>query len=101
MPLYTIGFNHRTAPIEVRERIVFPLETQRPALESIKRETGADEVALVSTCNRTEIYLRGKENSVASLVANWLASQHGGANVNLTPHLYQLVEADVRVTPSA
>jgi len=95
MPLFTIGFNHRTAPIEVRERIVFPLETQRPALEGIKRETGADEVALVSTCNRTEIYVRGKENSIASLVANWLAAQHGGAKVNLTPHLYQLVEADV------
>ena len=95
MPLFTIGFNHRTAPIEVRERIVFPLETQRPALEGIKRETGADEVALVSTCNRTEIYVRGKENSVAALVTNWLAAQHGGANVNLTPHLYQLAEADV------
>lgn len=95
MPLFTIGLNHRTAPIEVRERIVFPLETQRPALEGIKRETGADEVALVSTCNRTEIYVRGKENSVATLVTNWLAAQHGGANVNLRPHLYQLAEADV------
>lgn len=94
MPLFTIGLNHRTAPIEVRERIVFPLETQRPALEGIKRETGADEVALVSTCNRTEIYVRGKENSVATLVTNWLAAQHGGANVNLRPHLYQLAEAD-------
>ncbi|MEO8386332.1 MAG: glutamyl-tRNA reductase [Betaproteobacteria bacterium] len=95
MPLFTIGFNHRTAPIEVRERVVFPLEAQRPALECIKRETGADEVALVSTCNRTEIYVRGKESSVADLVTNWLAAQHGDANVNLAPHLYQLVEADV------
>ena len=95
MPLFTIGFNHRTAPIEVRERIVFPLEAQRPALESIKRETGADEVALVSTCNRTEIYLRGKENSVADLVTGWLAAHHGGAHIELAPHLYQLVEADV------
>ena len=95
MPLFTIGFNHRTAPIEVRERIVFPLEAQRPALESIRRETGADEVALVSTCNRTEIYLRGKENSVADLATKWLTAQHGGASVNLAAHLYQLVEADV------
>ena len=95
MPLFTIGFNHRTAPIEVRERIVFPLEAQRPALESIRRETGADEVALVSTCNRTEIYLRGKENSVADLVTKWLAAKHGGASFNLAAHLYQLVEADV------
>ena len=65
MPLFTIGFNHRTAPIEVRERIVFPLEAQRPALERLKAETGAAEMVLVSTCNRTEIYLRGNEPSVA------------------------------------
>ena len=36
MPLYLIGLNHRTAPIEVRERIVFPLEAQRPALEALR-----------------------------------------------------------------
>ena len=95
MPLFTIGLNHRTAPIEIRERIVFPLESQRPALESLKRETGADEVALLSTCNRTEIYLRGSEHSVADRVGSWLASQHGSSDVNLAPHLYQLVEAEV------
>jgi glutamyl-tRNA reductase len=95
MPLFTIGFNHRTAPIEVRERIVFPLETQRPALEGLKRETGADEVALVSTCNRTEIYVRGRERTVADRVVSWLKVQHGGADINLTPHLYELVDAEV------
>ena len=95
MPLFTIGLNHRTAPIEIRERIVFPLESQRPALESLKRETGADEVALLSTCNRTEIYLRGSAHSVADHVGSWLASQHGSSGINLAPHLYQLVEAEV------
>ena len=95
MPLFTIGFNHRTAPIEVRERIVFPLEAQRPAVERLKIETGADEIALVSTCNRTEIYLRGTEQSVADRVTNWLTAQPGAANVNMAPHLYQLTEAAV------
>ena len=95
MPLFTIGFNHRTAPVEVRERIVFPLEAQRPALEGLKRETGADEVALVSTCNRTEIYLRCSEHAVTDRVRVWLASQSGAEGFNLAPHLYQLVEAEV------
>ena len=95
MPLFTIGFNHRTAPVEVRERIVFPLEAQRPALEDLKRETGADEVALVSTCNRTEIYLRGSEHSVTDRVRAWLASQPNAEGINLAPHLYQLVEIEV------
>ena len=95
MPLFTIGFNHRTAPIEVRERIVFPLEAQRPALERLKAETGAAEMVLVSTCNRTEIYLRGNEPLVADLVTKWLTSQPGAADFNLAPHLYQLTEAEV------
>ena len=95
MPLFTIGFNHRTAPIEVRERIVFPLEAQRPVVERLKVESGADEVALVSTCNRTEIYLRGNAQSVVDRVAIWLTSHPGAANFNLTPHLYQLSDADV------
>ncbi len=95
MPLFTIGFNHRTAPIEVRERIVFPLEAQRPAVERLKIETGADEVVLISTCNRTEIYLRGNAQPVVDLVTRWLATHPGADNFNLTPHLYQLNDADV------
>ena len=95
MPLFTIGFNHRTAPIEVRERIVFPLEAQRPALEGLKHDTGADEVALVSTCNRTEIYLRGSENRVANLVTDWLVARPGAANVNMAAHLYRFNDAEV------
>ena len=95
MPLFTIGFNHRTAPIEVRERIVFPLEAQRPALEGLKHDSGADEVALVSTCNRTEIYLRGSEQSVADHVNQWLTSRPGAVDFDLAPHLYQLIDADV------
>ncbi len=95
MPLFVIGLNHRSAPIEVRERIVFPLEAQRPALEGLKLVTGADEVALVSTCNRTEIYLRGSAQTVADRAAEWLASQPGAANASITPHLYQLEDAAV------
>ena len=95
MPLFTIGFNHRTAPIEVRERIVFPLESQRPAIERLKLESGADEVALVSTCNRTEIYVRGSEQQVVDRVTQWLTSQPGAANFDLAPHLYELRESAV------
>jgi glutamyl-tRNA reductase len=95
MPLFTIGFNHRTAPIEVRERIVFPLEAQRPAIERLKLESGADEVALVSTCNRTEIYVRGSEQQVVDRVTQWLTSQPGASNFDLAPHLYELRESAV------
>ncbi len=95
MPLYVIGLNHRTAPIEVRERVAFPLEAQRPALEALKTETTADEIAMVSTCNRTEIYLRAPDSTAADRAATWLAAQPAALGIDLTPHLYQLAEVDV------
>ncbi|MEP7154447.1 MAG: glutamyl-tRNA reductase [Betaproteobacteria bacterium] len=95
MPLYAIGLNHRTAPIEVRERVAFPLETQRPALEALKSETVADEIAMVSTCNRTEIYLRATTVEAATRAGNWLAAQPGALGTDLVPHLYRLTDTDV------
>ena len=92
MPLFTIGLNHRTAPIEVRERVAFPTDAQRPALEALKTETSADEITLISTCIRTEIYVRAADAGAAERAGAWLAAHPG---VNLRPHLYQLTDADV------
>lgn len=95
MPLYAIGLNHRTAPIEVRERVAFPLEAQRPALEALKTETAADEIAMVSTCNRTEIYVRASNGTATERAGEWLAALPGALGTDLRPHLYHLAEADV------
>lgn len=95
MPLFAIGLNHRTAPIEVRERVAFPLETQRPALEALKQHTSADEIAMVSTCNRTEIYLRAASADAAEHAGAWLSGQPSAQGTSIYPHLYQLTEADV------
>ena len=95
MPLYVIGLNHRTAPIEVRERIVFPLDAQRPALESLRDALRADEVALVSTCNRTEVYFRSSDTNATQRAGNWLAQQPAAEGLNLHPHFYQFADADV------
>jgi glutamyl-tRNA reductase len=95
MPLFAIGLNHRTAPLDVRERVAFPLESQRPALESLKDHTGADEIALVSTCNRTEIYLRASDPATAERTSQWLAKQAESEGLDLIPHLYHFTESDV------
>ncbi len=95
MPLFAIGLNHRTAPLEVRERVAFPLESQRPALESLKEHTGADEITLVSTCNRTEIYLRASALDTGDLTSKWLAQQAESEGLDLLPHLYHFTEGDV------
>jgi glutamyl-tRNA reductase len=95
MPLYAVGLNHRSAPIEVRERVAFPADAQRDAVGSIREVSAAAEVVLVSTCNRTEIYLRADDDAVLARVSQWLASSQGARGFDLTPHLYQLSGGDV------
>jgi glutamyl-tRNA reductase len=89
MALYALGLNHRTAPIEVREAVAFTPEAQRAALAPLKRESGADEVVLVSTCNRSEIYLRGEGQDTMERALRWLHG-HAPARVSdLSAHLYR------------
>ncbi len=95
MSLFVIGLNHRTAPVEIRERVAFAQDLQRGAVESLKRETGAAEAALLSTCNRTEIYLRGNDDALLERSAAWLATVPAVRGLDLSGHLYRHNEAAV------
>jgi glutamyl-tRNA reductase len=95
MPLYAVGLNHRSAPIEVRERVAFPADAQRDAVGRIREVSEAAEVVLVSTCNRTEIYLRADDEAAISRASQWLAATPGAQGLDLAPHLYQLAGGDV------
>lgn len=95
MPLFALGLNYRTAPIEIRERVAFPLEAQRGAIDALRAETDAEEVTLVSTCNRTEIYFRAPNDAVLARAAKWLSSVPAVQGLDLTSHLYTLSEAEV------
>ena len=95
MPLYAIGLNHRTASIEVRERVAFPLESQRSAIDSLRQETEAQEITLISTCNRTEIYLRATDDAVLKAAARWLNALPAAQGLDLNSHFYTLSEAEV------
>jgi len=88
--LYAVGLNHQTAPLAVRERVVFHVERLREALAEIKREM-LPEAAILSTCNRTEIYVAGGDDGarVASL-AQWLAHYHRFDAAELGQFLYTL-----------
>ncbi|MEI6738259.1 MAG: glutamyl-tRNA reductase [Pseudomonadota bacterium] len=94
MPLYVLGLNHRTAPIDIREKVAFTNDRQRPALEALHQSSSADEVVLVSTCNRTELYLRGANESVVERAVDWLQATPEARHQNLRPHLYRHVDAD-------
>src|ERR1700752_807726 len=81
--LYALGLNHHTAPLAIRERVVFHVERMRDALTEIKREL-AREAAILSTCNRTELYVAGEEPTA---VAQWLARYHRFEPEGLQPYL--------------
>jgi glutamyl-tRNA reductase len=86
MSLYALGLNHQTAPLAVRERVVFHVERLREALAEIKRDL-VQEAAILSTCNRTEIYLSG---DAPAAVAHWLAQYHRFQPDELRQYLYTL-----------
>ena len=93
MPLYVLGLNHRTAPIDIREKVAFANDRQRPALEAMRQATGADEAVLVSTCNRTELYLRADDIAIIARASKWLNATPEAHQNDLSSHLYHHADA--------
>jgi glutamyl-tRNA reductase len=87
MSLYTLGLNHTTAPLEVRERVVFSPDGLTEALRDIIGGRRVREAAILSTCNRTEIYFQGGDPEP---VAKWLAGFHNLTEESLAPYVYTL-----------
>ena len=73
MSLYTLGLNHTTAPLDVRERVAFAPDALSDALRDLTRGATVKEAAILSTCNRTEVYFHGGEPEP---VARWLEDVH-------------------------
>ena len=71
MPLYILGLNHSTAPVEIREQVVFAGNDMQNALADILALDGVREAVILSTCNRTEIYAAAEESGAERLRA-WL-----------------------------
>jgi glutamyl-tRNA reductase len=85
MPLHVLGINHRSAPLEVREKVAFPQEAQEAALTQLAGRPGVSEVVLVSTCNRTEVYCQVDDEAA---VRAWLEDAGAKSGVAIGPHLY-------------
>jgi len=71
MPLQILGLNHNTAPVEIREQVVFSGGELARALASITALSGVDEAVLLSTCNRTEFYVV-TDSDGSDRLRNWL-----------------------------
>ncbi len=89
MMLLLVGLNHRTAGVELRERLAFDDEQRPRALQTLASRHGC-EAALVSTCNRVELYLGGMPPAAlnAELVAEFLSEFHGVPVEQIRPALY-------------
>lgn len=74
MPLFILGINHNTAPVHIRETVVFESENHVPALQALTGLPGVNEAMVLSTCNRTEIIGAGDLDALAQ-VRDWLVQQ--------------------------
>jgi glutamyl-tRNA reductase len=94
MALLTLGLNHATAPLALRERVAFPSGAAiGGALADLRQRMKGltQEAAILSTCNRTEIYCKTDAPAdAAPALAQWMGAQHGLGEAGLGEHLYTL-----------
>jgi len=93
MSVFALGLNHMTAPLDVRGRFAFAPGQLPAALLSLRERLAraAPETALLSTCNRTELYVAGLDHHAGDLVVpaiGWLAAHGGISPSDLSAHTY-------------
>ena len=91
MQLFTFGINHQTAPLSIREQVAFHAERMEEALRDLTTHTPVKEAAILSTCNRTEVYCNTNQGEVA---LDWLARYHQLKRSVIQPYLYALPQAE-------
>jgi glutamyl-tRNA reductase len=87
MQLFAFGLNHQTAPLDVREQVVISAEEMEQALRDLVEHRPVKEAAILSTCNRTEVYCNTEEPDAA---IDWLATFHSLQAANIEPFVYRL-----------
>lgn len=87
MAIITLGLNHNTAPISVRERIAFPAEGVILALRNLAQVPVVEEAAILSTCNRTELYC-GLSSEDPEPLLQWIAQEQRLDRADFQPFLY-------------
>jgi len=89
MKVFLLGLSHHTAPVEVRERVAIPESSLGEALEALRRESGAEEALILSTCNRVELTATLPEGTDENALARFLAGHRGLSLDWLDPYLYR------------
>lgn len=87
MQLFAFGINHQTAPLAVREQVAFNADGMECALRDLVDHGVAKEAAILSTCNRTELYCNTASPEHA---VDWMAEYHKLSRKDVEPYLYRL-----------
>lgn len=93
MPILALGINHKTAPINIREKLAFSKEVLCNALHDLKITLEINAAVIVSTCNRTEIYCESHLSHVEP-ISQWLTQYHQLPPESLSPYLYSHADQD-------
>lgn len=93
MTLYALGLNHVTAPVEVREKVAVNDDKLPSALMELRDEHAIEEVAILSTCNRTEVYC-SLNNDDESVIVDWFSHLHHLKIQEINPFLYSYPDAN-------
>lgn len=94
MTLIAVGINHNTAPVSIRERLAYPAETLASSLQELWRINEISEAAILSTCNRTELYCNTAQANQDILI-NWVAQSKNLPPADFTPYLYTRTDSDL------
>ncbi|MCX7627265.1 MAG: glutamyl-tRNA reductase [Methylophilaceae bacterium] len=91
MHLFALGVNHVTAPLAIRENVAFQNETLAEALRDLTRHHEVKEAAILSTCNRTELYCH---TDAPQMALQWLARYHHIEPQVIQPYTYSLPQQE-------
>ena len=90
MSIVALGINHKTAPVAIREKISFNPDNLSSALQELIHSVDCKEAAILSTCNRTELYIvqEGDMTLTQERLVRWLVQHHNVPASTITPSLY-------------
>lgn len=90
MSIFAVGINHKTAPVSVREKVAFSPDNLTQALQEMLSDLECKEAAILSTCNRTELYFVQDKpaKEVRERVVGWLEQYHKVPATMIEPTLY-------------
>src|SRR6201986_2211973 len=91
MALLALGLNHQTAPLDLREKVAFAPEAMPDALSDLARQPGVNEALIISTCNRTELYVE-IDAGAETVAQRWLFDHHRLNERRLDEFLYTHAE---------